>query len=249
MRIIQKIILYILYFFKVSKVKVTEPIYTLPLDYNTALKSIIKSGKDISYKIYPSKWYLIYWKIKITKININFWTLNYKYLYSWWLSDKRFLEREFLKFSEEDYDFMIDLLKATLFKQENVKILKEYSYESNRYITRYDSLERILFETKNEYIQEYILDQIFKLFPDKLYELIDIIYTNRFSDYIKTYYGKLLILLFEFTDYTKLIKYFDIFESVYTWDSKSDKIRKKLLEIIQKKNILEIKKEQLKKKI
>lgn len=248
MEFIQRIILYVLYFFKVSQVKVVEPTYTLPLDYNTALRSIIKTGKDVSYKVYPAKWYLVYWKVKITKVDIDFWTLNFKYLYNWWLCDTRLVERELLKFSEEDYDFMIDSLKATLFKQENSKVLKEYSYENNKYTTRYDSIEKVLLSTKNEHIQEYVLDQIFKLFPDELYGLIDLIYTNRFSDYIKTYYWKLLVLLFEFTDYTKLVKYFDILESVYTWDNKSDEVRKKLLEIIQKKNILEIKKEQLKKK-
>lgn len=247
MEFLQKILLYIIYFFKVSKIKVTEPTYTLPIDYNTAVRSIIKNWKDISYKIYPIKWYLIFGKVKITKVDFDFWHLNYKYLYSWWLGDTRFLERELVKFSEEDYDFMIDSLKSTLFKPENSKILKDYSYENNKYSSRYDSLEKVLLETKNEYIQEYILDQIFKLFPDELYGLIDIVYTSRFSDYIKTYYWKLLVLLFEFTDYSKLVKYFDILEATYTWDNKSDEVKKKLLEIIQKKNILEIRKEQIKK--
>lgn len=248
MNFIKKLIQYFLYFLKVQKIKVKEPIYSLPIDYNTALRSLTrKNNEEISYKTYPVKWYLVYSKIKITKVEVNFENLKYKYIYSSWLSDPNFIERSLYKFSEDDYDFMNDSLKESLFKHENSKLLKEYSYENNKFSATYNSLEEILRKTNNKYIQEYILDQIFKLYPEKLYYLIDLIYTSKYSDYIKWYYWKLLVLLFEFTDYKTLILYFDTIESTYTWDEKSWVIKKKLLEIIQRKNTLEIRQEQLKK--
>jgi len=244
-----KFIQFIQYLFIRSKVKIEEPLYTLPIDQNTALRTLIRDNIDkISYKRYPLKGYWLQAVVQINKIKVNFENIKYKFLYSSWLQDKRFKDREYLKYDEDDCDFMNNTLNSLLFSQDkNNKLLKEYSYENLHYTRTYSSLEKVLLNSKNKYIQEYILDQIFKFHPSELYNLLDLIYSPRYWDYIKGYYERLIILLFDYTTFSDLVKFYKSVNSLFTQDRKIKDLKEKLFSILQRKNTLEIQKDQLEK--
>lgn len=249
-QLLQKALMYIKYTIQVSQLKVSEPEYVLPIDHALVIRNLIKTGKSTSYKLFPSREHLLYSKIRVDRIKVNFENLNYKHIYSCWLNDIRFKDRELVKYSEDDMEFMLDSLKEQLFKWENSKTLREYSFEQHNISWNFTQniLESLLVKIENPLIQEYILDQIFRFYPDHLYSLIDVVLTSKFNNYIHIYYTKLLIFLFEFQDFSKLIKYFDQLDSTYTTNNEASMIKKRLLEIIQRKSVLEVQLQELNKK-
>lgn len=247
-----RFIQYITYTIKLNKIKIEEPEYVLPVDQSYAIRSLIRNPSKwySCYKWIPSKEHMVYTKIKITKVPVNFDNLSYKNIFSSWLSDKSFVDRSLLKFSDDDVEYMFDSLKEQLYKTDNASLLKTYENSRVWYQSglSYRELESLFVNNKNNpYIQEFILDMIYKVYPDELYTLIDVIYSDEYSNYIQTYYTKLILFLFDIIDFSKLVNYYGKLEAMYTNNNNINIIKWKLLGIIQRRSVLEVKMEESRK--
>lgn len=247
---ITKFIHYIQYLFKVKNLTVKEPHGCLPIDHTTALKYMRERKlSSIAYKRYLSREHMISSKMLIQKMEVKLDNLDYKYLYSTWIWDKNFKNRELLKFGEEDFEFMEKLQKESLFSSENKTNLEKYllSSEEKEYLINPDKILDLVGDTNNDTILEYLLDQLFKKYPLDLLKLtIDSRFFNlEKSETIKDYYVRLVEVLFDFLDYKTLDEIQRNISSVISPDKYQTKLNQRIVWLIQRTNILQSRLERL----
>lgn len=226
---LKEIINYILYSLSVFKLKPEEEENIIFVSQNTAIKSL-KNQNYSFYKIYPIEKNLLPIKIRIDKIKRE--KSNF-YFYSAWIWDKTIENREYLKYSEKDFDFILEEAKSKIKNQTN------YYYDFLN-ILNYEELENLLMKTKNEIIQEYVIDHVYKIHYEKLLDLMDLIFSNNFNKKIQQYYKKTVRNVFNFMNYDDLTVFYQTLENSFNQNYEIKELKNELLKIIQEKNLFEM---------
>jgi len=180
---------YIKNYFAFSQVAVKKPLFCPPRTFNAAFEELRNDTtlKVTSYKLYPDERKTTAVKISIDKVNLQ---SRKKYLFSAWVKDK-----EYLKFREDDYDFLLEKVFEEVSKQDDKKKkknLKELNIE---------------FSTYSNEEQEYYIDTIYQNKPEKLFSFRDTVLSGQTTLYIRSYYTSLLKHFFQFCTYDMLVKY------------------------------------------
>ena len=235
----KQIIEIIKYYIRFFKIKPIEKSNILFLSHTEALREIHNKKEYSYYKLYLVENSIYSTIIRIDKIK---YFDHYVYLYSAWIWNRNLSieKRIFLKFKEEDYDYLINIVKKEIGKINNPYYMFDFK--------KYDILEKILLKSKKENEIKFSIDFIFQYHSQKLFDLIDIVFSKDYNLNIKNYLSWTIQILFNYSSYKTLTKYYHELENNFNSDRELEKLKNILLEIIQEKNILEVKIDKIKEK-
>lgn len=212
---------YISNYWTLYKYNIKKPSFCVPRSFIRALEELKNDTTltQASYKLYPDDKSYTNVKIVIDKVKLK---NRIKYIFSAWVGEK-----EYLKYREDDYDYLLN----TIF--EEVK-----NIPSKKIDKRIQKVKEN-FKQYSEEEQEYYLDYIYKNYPDKLFSWRKVIFTTQTNTYIKKYYIYLLRYFFQLSNYDSLVSYVEeIKDDKQTVEILS--LKQSILKLIQEKNLLDI---------